>query len=162
MAAKNTSFNYKKMSSILSANNDSNTIAVAEDIAYDWTDTSQNELGAYQFSSTKNVKQKISEIEDQITNIQGGVGTISDSVRQASDAKVDAQNAQIAAEEARDAAQQYVSSITQSVENIQDTLRDLVTSFDADARIQILGESAYEALNPKDPNTMYFLYDDSY
>lgn len=175
MMAKNSNFNYKPMSNVLSANHGSGALAVAEDIAYDWTDTETNPMGGYEFVMSKSVKEKISEIEQTISNIDipeidanqieeyrdealqkyQDASALSTAAQRTYTNTINEINNTVSSLEAKEA------TINSKVEDLSEIADQLSSVFDANADFIVLTQAQYnELVNNGDvnDNTMYFIY----
>lgn len=172
MANKNVNYPYKPISNVLSANDASGALAVAEDIAYDWNDTTNTDgFGNPQFVVTKTLKEKIQELENEssssetindiqrdVNNIKSQITSIDTNVQSAQQAATDANTAKVATQ----AIANSIASVSQKVDSIDEIAQTLATNLNIDALYQIMTTDEYnqKVLNKElNKNTIYFLYD---
>ncbi len=66
--------NYSNQAAILKANNTSGALAIADDIAFSYTDNTTDEENNPQFVVVETVKDKIDNLDERITEIEEGEG----------------------------------------------------------------------------------------
>lgn len=169
--AKNNNFNYKPVSNVLSANHGSGALAVAEDIAYSWSDTTLNPMGGAEFVMAQTVKEKIQELEANIQNpesiaeieqdvntIKGQLTTLSSDIASAHQDAQDAAQAKLDTQ----AMVTSISEVSDKVDQIDEIAQNLAANLNFDATYEVLTTTAYNqkvANKQLNPNTIYFLYD---
>ena len=186
MAQKNSNYNYLKFSNVLAANNSSGALGVADDIAYDWTDTTTDPGGNPKFVMNKSVKEKIAELQQNIEqqqtpsaddiiytgdeSIKSAIDSLNDQMDSVSEDVHDATTAKNLAQAAAQNAQTYAANaensanslndLREDVEEIKDIANTFATAFDADASFAIISEQEYQSLPSEDlvKNCIYFCY----
>lgn len=104
------------------------------------------------------------EVQTQIEQIIAQINTINSSVASAQASALKAENHEAEVVKQVTNLSKLNDSISQSVSKIDELTEianDLKSSFDADARMQILSQESYDSLSSKDANTMYFIYENN-
>lgn len=104
------------------------------------------------------------ENQAKIEQIIAQINTINDSVLSAQAAATKAENHETEVIKQVNSLSQLSDSINQGISKIDgltEIANDLKSSFDADARMQILSQEAYDKLTSKEANTMYFIYENN-
>lgn len=173
MAQKNSNYNYLKFSNVLAANNSSGALGVADDIAYDWTDTTTDPGGNPKFVMNKSVKDKIEELatsiqdlpeidveeieqyrNEAITNYQGA-SALSTAAQRTYANTINEINDTVQSLEVKEA------EINSKVANLSSIADQLSSAFNTDAEFVVVTQDQYDTLvrnNQINDNTMYYIY----
>lgn len=108
-------------------------------------------------SLSPEVQAQIEQIIAQINTINSSVTSAQSAASQAGVHLTEVKEQVKTLSELSDSIQQDVSKI----DGLTEIANNLKSSFDVDARMQILSQESYDSLSSKDANTMYFIYENN-